>query len=96
MEIHMELERRLAEFKQTEAVVVFQSGFTANAGAFEHKQGFLELFNGAGTYDTAKMLEAWGAPYEIVVPGIAVKQYPCCGSTHPAIDVMGQTSCGFC
>jgi glycine C-acetyltransferase len=32
MEIHMELERRLAEFKQTEAVVVFQSGFTANAG----------------------------------------------------------------
>jgi glycine C-acetyltransferase len=32
MEIHMELERRLAEFKKTEAVVVFQSGFTANAG----------------------------------------------------------------
>jgi glycine C-acetyltransferase len=32
MTIHMELERRLAEFKQTEAVVVFQSGFTANAG----------------------------------------------------------------
>jgi glycine C-acetyltransferase len=28
----MELERRLAEFKQVEAVVVFQSGFTANAG----------------------------------------------------------------
>ena len=32
MEIHMELERRLAEFKNTEAVVVFQSGFAANAG----------------------------------------------------------------
>src|SRR5262245_29143668 len=32
MDIHMELERRLAAFKQTEAVVVFQSGFTANAG----------------------------------------------------------------
>src|SRR5438552_9424024 len=32
MEIHMELERRLAAFKQTEAVVVFQSGFAANAG----------------------------------------------------------------
>src|SRR4051812_21224569 len=32
MAIHMELERRLAEFKQTEAAVVFQSGFTANAG----------------------------------------------------------------
>jgi glycine C-acetyltransferase len=32
MALHMELERRLAEFKHTEAVVVFQSGFTANAG----------------------------------------------------------------
>ena len=32
MELHMELERRLAAFKKTEAVVVFQSGFTANAG----------------------------------------------------------------
>src|SRR6185295_18576767 len=32
MDIHMELERRLAEFKKTKAVVVFQSGFTANAG----------------------------------------------------------------
>jgi glycine C-acetyltransferase len=32
MDIHMELERRLAEFKKTDAVVVFQSGFAANAG----------------------------------------------------------------
>jgi glycine C-acetyltransferase len=32
MDIHMELERRLARFKKTEAVVVFQSGFAANAG----------------------------------------------------------------
>ena len=32
MAIHMELERRLAAFKNTEAVVVFQSGFAANAG----------------------------------------------------------------
>ncbi len=32
LDIHMELERRLADFKKTEAVVVFQSGFTANAG----------------------------------------------------------------
>ena len=32
MAIHMELEERLAAFKHTEAAVVFQSGFTANAG----------------------------------------------------------------
>jgi glycine C-acetyltransferase len=32
MDIHMALERKLAEFKQVEKVVVFQSGFAANAG----------------------------------------------------------------
>jgi len=32
MALHVELERRLAAFKRTEAAIVFQSGFTANAG----------------------------------------------------------------
>lgn len=32
MDMHMELERRLAAFKHVESVVVFQSGFAANAG----------------------------------------------------------------
>lgn len=62
-------------------------GFTANAATvFEHEQGFLDVFNGPGTYDTARALVAWAAPLDIVRPGIAIKQYPCCGSTHPAID----------
>jgi glycine C-acetyltransferase len=33
MDLHVELEQKLAVFKKVEAVVVFQSGFTANAGA---------------------------------------------------------------
>ncbi len=33
MSLHMALERRIAEFKHSEACVVFQSGFAANAGA---------------------------------------------------------------
>jgi glycine C-acetyltransferase len=35
MSIHEELERRLAEFKHTEASLVFQSGFTANLGVLQ-------------------------------------------------------------
>jgi 2-methylcitrate dehydratase PrpD len=70
------------------AALLAAEGFSANADAFEHCQGFLEAFNGAGTYDVARMLAHWGAPFDIVEPGIAIKQYPCCGSTHPALDVM--------
>jgi glycine C-acetyltransferase len=32
MDLHMALEEQIAKFKGTEAAVVFQSGFTANAG----------------------------------------------------------------
>ncbi|HEY1464224.1 MAG TPA: aminotransferase class I/II-fold pyridoxal phosphate-dependent enzyme, partial [Terriglobales bacterium] len=32
MKIHMELEEKIARFKNVEACVVFQSGFAANAG----------------------------------------------------------------
>ena len=71
------------------AALLGREGYTANAdGAFEHKQGFFNVFNGEGNYDAAKLLPAWGKPWDIVEPGIAIKQYPCCGSTHPAIDAM--------
>jgi 2-methylcitrate dehydratase PrpD len=70
------------------AALLAAQDFTANAGAFEHNQGFLDVFNGPGTYDAARILAHWGAPFDVVEPGIAVKQYPCCGSTHPALDVM--------
>jgi glycine C-acetyltransferase len=35
MAIHMELEERIAKFKHVETAVVFQSGFTANAGTVQ-------------------------------------------------------------
>jgi 2-methylcitrate dehydratase PrpD len=70
------------------AAMLAKESFTANPAALEHRQGFLDVFNGPGTYDAAKILQDWGRPYDIVRPGLAVKQYPCCGSTHPAIDAM--------
>jgi len=66
-----------------------RAGYTANAvTAFEHKQGFLNVFNGPGTYDAERIIKRWADPLDIVDPGIAVKQYPCCGSTHSALDAM--------
>jgi len=70
------------------AALLAKNGYTASPVAFEHKQGYFEVFNGAGNYDQAKIFAQWAAPLDIVKPGIAIKQYPCCGSTHPAIDAM--------
>jgi len=65
-----------------------QAGYTANTeSVFEHHQGFFEVFNGKGFYEPNKAREFWAKPWDIVEPGIAIKQYPCCGSTHPAVDV---------
>jgi 2-methylcitrate dehydratase PrpD len=65
-----------------------RAGFTAGPEALEHKQGFFNVFNGEGTYDASRILARWADPFDIVSPGIAIKQYPCCGSTHPALDAM--------
>ncbi len=70
------------------AALIAGDGFTASERAFEHKQGFFNVFNGEGNYDAGKILPAWAKPLDIVKPGIAIKQYPCCGSTHAALDVM--------
>ncbi len=70
------------------AALLAKGGFTAGARAFEHPQGFLNVFNGAGNFDASRIFEHWGAPLDIVEPGLGLKQYPCCGSTHPAIDAV--------
>jgi 2-methylcitrate dehydratase PrpD len=70
------------------AAMLAREGMTASLDAFEHPQGFFNVFNGAGNYDADAVLRDWAAPLDIVTPGIAIKQYPCCGSTHPAIDAM--------
>ncbi|HEY7656380.1 MAG TPA: MmgE/PrpD family protein [Burkholderiales bacterium] len=70
------------------AALLARDGFSAGDRAFEHKQGFFNVFNGEGNYDAGKILPAWAQPLDIVKPGIAIKQYPCCGSTHSALDAM--------
>jgi glycine C-acetyltransferase len=63
MAIHMELERRLAAFKHTESAVVFQSGFTANAGTVSSLLGRNDVIvsdelNHASIIDGARLSRA--------------------------------------
>lgn len=68
------------------AALLARKGFTASPDAFEHQQGFFNVYNGAGNYDAARILEGWGRPFDIVDPGACYKQYPSCASTHAAVD----------
>ena len=63
MRIHMELEERIARFKNVEACEVFQSGFTANAGtvsAILGKEDFIlsDELNHASIIDGARLSRA--------------------------------------
>src|SRR5262249_23200899 len=63
MSIHMELEEKIARFKHTEACVVFQSGFAANAGtvsAILGKDDFIisDELNHASIIDGARLSRA--------------------------------------
>lgn len=68
------------------AALLARDGFTAHTGAFEHQHGFLNVFNGPGTFRAERMLAGWGEPLEIVRPGAGYKEYPCCAATHAALD----------
>jgi len=63
MSLHMELEEKIARFKNVEACVVFQSGFTANAGtvsALLGKEDFIisDELNHASIIDGARLSRA--------------------------------------
>jgi len=63
MKIHMELEQQIARFKQSEACVVFQSGFAANAGTVSAILGKEDLIvsdelNHASIIDGARLSRA--------------------------------------
>src|SRR6478609_8379627 len=63
MKLHMELEEKIARFKNVEACVVFQSGFTANAGtvsAILGKEDFIisDELNHASIIDGARLSRA--------------------------------------
>jgi glycine C-acetyltransferase len=63
MKIHMDLEEQIAKFKHVEACVVFQSGFTANAGTVSAVLGKDDLIisdelNHASIIDGARLSKA--------------------------------------
>jgi glycine C-acetyltransferase len=69
MDLHKQLDRRLAEFKGVEAAITFQSGFTANLGAIPALVGkgdviFSDRLNHASIIDGCRLSRAKIIAYE--------------------------------
>ncbi len=63
-------------------------GFTANLDAFEAKEGFFTAYDGLDNVNFANLLDTPAPGLEVEQEQFGLKQFPCCGSTHPAILAM--------
>lgn len=77
------------------AVELVQRGFTASEVALEGPSGFWALYGRDAGRDPATFGDVLGRPFDLVSPGINFKAYPCCASTHAAIDAALQCAGGL-
>lgn len=71
-----------------QAALLARAGAEGRVDAFEHAQGYARVFERQDPAELAAALDAdtLGSAWSLIHPGIIVKQYPCCGSTHSAIE----------
>jgi 2-methylcitrate dehydratase PrpD len=71
-----------------EAALLAQAGFTGNPAALEHVDGFGSTHGGGAKPQWDLTTLDLGSPHEIVDPGIGVKRFPACASTHQSLDAV--------
>lgn len=68
------------------AALLAREGFTGSPHALDGPQGFLAAFAPEATL--AEALATLGRRYHLLETGVAVKPYPSCALTHPAIEAL--------
>jgi len=70
-----------------EAARLAASGFTVDETALEADfGGFFELFEGDPPHSVDDAVDRLGEDWHLLNPSVGFKPYPCCRSTHAAID----------
>lgn len=59
-----------------------EAGFQGAPDFIDSPIGFFKAF-AFGAEDLACVTENWGAPWQIVRPGLTLKAFPCCTASHP-------------
>jgi 2-methylcitrate dehydratase PrpD len=59
-----------------------QAGLHGAPDFLENPIGFFSAFS-FGAEQPQRVLEGWGSPWQILVPGLTLKAFPCCTASHP-------------
>jgi 2-methylcitrate dehydratase PrpD len=65
-------------------------GFTGARTAIEAADGFLGAFHGDPDLDAQDFLAHLANPFDVIDPGVGIKNYPCATTTHAAIFAAGE------
>jgi 2-methylcitrate dehydratase PrpD len=68
------------------AAMLVKRGYTASTTGLEGRFGFMHAFSGGRGEDVNIPLERLGKQFFLEQPGVEIKKYPCCGSTHVPLD----------
>ena len=68
------------------AAMLVKRGYTAATTGLEGRFGFMHAFSGGRGENLSAPLERLGKQFFLEQPGVNIKKYPCCGSTHRPLD----------
>jgi 2-methylcitrate dehydratase PrpD len=68
------------------AAMLVKRGYLAATTGLEGRFGFMHAFSGGRGEDVNEPLKQLGKAFFLEQPGVNIKKYPCCGSTHTPLD----------
>jgi len=68
------------------AALLASAGVEGNLAAFEDQQGFAASYNGSDGFAQKTFDVSSSRTWDLIDPGLVIKQYPCCASAHSAVD----------
>lgn len=74
------------------AALLAKSGFTASPESLEGQLGYGKVFAGGKDFGLGDKDLCLGTPFSLISPGLTVKLYPSCGTTHCGIEAALQIS----
>lgn len=70
------------------AALLAEKGFTANQSALEAEKGMIELFGFGDCVSGPRVREVLGQPFHFLSPGVSLKRFPTCTSTHLCLEAL--------